>query len=693
MTRQTAQTSFSISKLRNLILVCLVLGVAGYTAVMFSLAQKLAERFGPQVRDDLEWRVQRGAHELARASELGLAVRDGQLVSSSFGVYAKSEDVQAIVAVDASGDQIALHGKSPEGAAQLFQGDPGTLREGKGYLVSWANAEIEGTPIGKVAVVVSTRRLGDALALLDRSSNTALAGGLAALLLGALVVTFFTRAVAQRDAQLSDYAANLERKVDERTRELDERNRGMRLVLDNVVQGFFTVSVDGVMAMERSAIVDRWFGTPEPGQAFSRYLARTAPDYGTWFDMGLEQLRDDMLPAELILDQLPRRFASDDRTFDVSYTPIANGDKIDRLLVIVSDVTETLARERAEREQKELVALFQRISIDRTGVEEFLTEAAGLVGAIRTETDAVVQQRLVHTLKGNCAIYGLESYAELAHAVESDLVEHQAGLNDEQRSSLVSVWKEAMRRVGKLLGSARRDVIEIDRSELEAMSARAKSGVPGPELVSALAEWSREPVERRLERLARQTSSVARRLGKPEPRVEIQGNGVRLDPDGWSSYWSAMVHVVRNAVDHGIEDADLRTLQGKPEAGFVELAARRQDGKLFVTIRDDGAGIRWDRVKQKAQNAGLPSATHEDLVEALFADGLSTRDQASDVSGRGVGLAALRHVVRDLGGTIQVQSSPGKGTTFEFSFEERRVVVLAANAPRAPMASLMPNFS
>lgn len=688
-----AQSSFSISKLRNLILVFLVLGVAAYTGVMFSLAQKLADRFGPQVRQDLEWRVSRGAQELARAAELGLAVSDGQVVKGSFGVYAKSEDVQSIVAVGVDNGIVAEHGRSPEKPDKLFQGKPGELREGPGYLVSWANAEIEGTPIGKVAVVVSTKRLTDALALLDRSSNTALAGGLAALLLGALVVTFFTRAVAQRDAQLSDYAANLERKVDERTRELDERNRGMRLVLDNVVQGFITVGIDGIMSPERSAIVDRWFGTPEPGVRFSSYMEPSAPKYGGWFDMGLSELRDDIMPAELVLDQFPKRFEAGHRTFDVTYTPIHNGDKIDRLLVIMSDVTETLSRERAEREQKELVGLFQRISVDRTGVEEFLMEAGGLVGAIRSETDAVVQQRLVHTLKGNCAIYGLESYAELAHEIESNLVEHKDGLSADQRASLVSVWKEAMRRVGRLLGSSRRDVIEIDRSELDALAARAQAGVSSTELVTAFADWSREPIERRLERLARQATSVARRLGKPEPKIEIAGHGVRLDPEGWSSYWAAMVHVVRNAVDHGLEDAETRTLAGKPEAGTVELSAQRVNGQLVISVRDDGGGVRWDKVMQKAKAAGLPHHTHEDLVEALFSDGISTRDQASDVSGRGVGLAALRQVVRDLGGTIEVESSLGQGTQFRFTFEERSVITLAARTPRAPMTSLVPNFS
>lgn len=690
---ENAQSSFSIRKLRNLILVFLVLGVAAYTGVMFSLAQKLADRFGPQVRQDLEWRVSRGAQELARAAELGLAVADMQVVKSSFGVYAKSEDVQAIVAVGAGDVLVAEHGKAPEGVATLFQGKPGQLRDGKGYIVSWANAEIEGTPIGKVAVVVSTRRLSDAMALLTRSSNTALAGGLAALLLGALVVTFFTRAVAQRDAQLSDYAANLERKVDERTRELDERNRGMRMVLDNVAQGFITVSVDGTMAPERSAIVDRWFGPPPADLRFSTYLEPSAPKYAGWFEMGLAELRDDMMPYELVLDQFPKRFEAGERSFDVSYTPIHKGDKIDRLLVILSDVTESIARERAEREQKELVGLFQRISVDRTGVEEFLVEAGGLVGAIRAEQDPVVQQRLVHTLKGNCAIYGLESCAELAHHIENDLVEHKSGLSDEQRSSLVSVWKDAMRRVGKLLGGARRDIVEIDRSELEALTARAQLGAPSPELVTALSEWAREPIERRLERLARQATSVARRLGKPEPKVEIVGNGVRLDPDGWAGFWAAMVHVVRNAVDHGIEDAETRLLGKKLEHGTIELRAERHNGELSIVVRDDGAGVRWDKVMQKAKSKGLPHHSHEDLVEALFSDGLSTRDQASDVSGRGVGLAALRQVVRDLGGHIDVDSTLGAGTLFRFRFEERSVITLAARAPRVPLTSLLPNFS
>jgi len=683
--------SFSISKLRNIILVCLVAGVAIYTGVMFSLAQRLSERFGPQVRADLEWRVQRGAQELARAADLGLAIGDAEMVKHAFGVYAQSKDVQAIVAVDNDGKIIAKHGTPPK--VDLFTGKPGTMKAAPNYLVSWAEAQIEGTPIGKVAVVVTTRRLQEAQALLDRSSNTTLTGGLGALLLGTVIVSFFTGAVALRDAQLSDYARNLERKVDERTRELDERNVGMRLVLDNVAQGFITIDLHGKMANERSAIVDRWFGTPAADSTLSSYLKGQSPRFVSQLEMGLTELRDGIMPVELLLYQLPARFSAGELTFEATYNPIGNPEAPERLLVIISDVTAAVARERAEREQKELITLFQRIANDRSGVEEFLIEAAHLVGALRDEQDPVVQQRLVHTLKGNCAMYGLEAYAELAHQVENDLIERGAALDSTQRTALVDAWKRTIARIGWLLGGSRKNLVQLDAGEIDALATRVQAGAIPREITSTLSDWKREPVYRRLERLARQSSAVAERLNKPQPKFEIEDHGIRLDGESLAPFWSAMVHVVRNALDHGVEDAESRLLVGKPEAGTIGLSARRQEGKLIVSVRDDGGGVNWERVRDKAAKHGLAHETRDDLIEALFSDGVSTKDEATDVSGRGVGLAALRQVVRELGGSIEVESVAHQGTVFRFLLDERRASGASLTNVRRPRASLMPNLS
>jgi hypothetical protein len=352
---QLPSSSLSIRTLRNLIIVALMIGAALYTAIMFVITDRLSQSLGPQVRLNLEWRAQRGAQELAQAADLGLVIADRDRVIQAFGVYAHSEDVQAIVGVDAAGELVAQHGKVPETLTQIFAGPAGGLRATPNYLVSWAPALVESVVVGKLAVVVSTRRLQEADRLVAQSRDATLLSGLSALVLGMTVVVFFTRAVARRDAQLTDYAANLERKLDERTRELDERNHGMHLVLDNVEQGFVTLSVsDGVLASERSASFDRWFGAPAPGATLSDLLRAQSPNYSDWLEVGLEQLREGFLPAERGLDLLPKRYHANNHIYDVSYRRIGGSD-LDRLLVIVSDVTDKLARERAESEQKALL--------------------------------------------------------------------------------------------------------------------------------------------------------------------------------------------------------------------------------------------------------------------------------------------------------------------------------------------------
>ncbi len=686
----TPKALISLTALRNLLLLALLIGVAGYTAMLFANSQRLKNSFGPQVRADLEWRVLRGAQELARACDVGLVLGDAAVLKKCFGAYATSADVQAIIATDADGKVLTTHGQSPEPVERLFSGKELGMRVAPGYLVSWADATIEGSKVGRIAVVVSTTRLAEANALLARSSNITLVGGSLGLVLGVLVISLFTRAVVLRDAQLSEHAANLEHKVAERTQELDERNRGMRVVLDNVAQGLVTVDLNGVMASERSASIDRWFGTPERAATLSQYLQAHSPAFAQQFELNLMQLADGFLEPALVLDQLPKRLMVGTRTFDVHYTPIGSDEKFDKLLVIFDDVTEHLAIERAEREQKEAVAIFQRILVDRSGVEDFLNEANKFLSELYTQRDPIVQRRLLHTLKGNAAVFGLGSLADHAHQLETELHERDVTsgaqlclLEPAEIQPFDRAWREAMSRVQQLLGGARRDQIELAQAELVGLMDRVRAGLPASEIVNELETWKQEPVERRLEQLGRQASTLARRLGKTAPTLVVDAPGVRFDSRTWAGYWSAMVHAVRNAVDHGLEDAPTRLAAGKPASGRIALTAERTAKQLVISVADDGRGIDWEKVRAKAASCGAPHETQADLVDALFLDGFSTREQVSDVSGRGVGLAALRQAVRELNGAIVVETALGRGTTFRFVFEEpkaRRASIRAVKA-------------
>jgi two-component system chemotaxis sensor kinase CheA len=125
---------------------------------------------------------------------------------------------------------------------------------------------------------------------------------------------------------------------------------------------------------------------------------------------------------------------------------------------------------------------------------------------------------------------------------------------------------------------------------------------------------------------------------------------------------------VRNAIDHGIETADERAAAGKSATGLLILRTSLKAGRLSLEVEDEGRGIDWERVATAARTRGLPTETQRDLEMALFHDDLSTRETATDTSGRGVGLSAVREVCAATEGEVLISSMPGRGTTFRLEW-------------------------
>jgi two-component system chemotaxis sensor kinase CheA len=172
---------------------------------------------------------------------------------------------------------------------------------------------------------------------------------------------------------------------------------------------------------------------------------------------------------------------------------------------------------------------------------------------------------------------------------------------------------------------------------------------------------------------AEQITSLSQRLNKGDVTVHIDDGGVRLPRDCLTGFWSNFSHVVRNAIDHGLEMPDERKQHSKSEFGQIELMTRIERGEVIIQLVDDGRGIDWTHVAERAASMGLPTKTRQDLESALFADGLSTRAEATELSGRGVGLAAVKNTVKAMGGRISVESSIGHGTRFTFTLSLARL--------------------
>jgi len=463
-----------------------------------------------------------------------------------------------------------------------------------------------------------------------------------------------------------DNVIGLERIVAARTHELDAKNQDMKVLLDNVQQGLLTIDRAGRLAPEHSVAVDRWFGSPRTDATWVAYLETISPAFAVSTAMGFAQLVEDVMPLELSLDQMPRRFAIGDAHYNVEYRPIGATEPHANFLVIVTDVTEQVHAERAGDERREAMCVFERVLADRSGLQAFLDDGSRIVAQLQAGevAELAVVKRLVHTLKGNAGLFGLTTVARICHEVEDQLADITAVPAPALYAGLATRWQEVIGEVSRLLGEHAAG-IEIDDAQYAALAAAAKTG-DADAMVREVKRIKLEPTERRLRHFAEQTRRIAARLDKGDIVVRVEDHQVRLAPRRWAPFWGVFTHGVRNALDHGIEPAGERT--GKPPAGVLTLRTYEEGTHVIVEIEDDGRGIDWEAVRTRAHSRGLPATTPEDLQSALFSDGLSTAAQISDISGRGIGMGALREQTRALGGEISVHSRVGAGTLIRMSF-------------------------
>lgn len=160
---------------------------------------------------------------------------------------------------------------------------------------------------------------------------------------------------------------------------------------------------------------------------------------------------------------------------------------------------------------------------------------------------------------------------------------------------------------------------------------------------------------------------MAAKLGK-KIRMVIQGGDIELDRMVWEKITDPLMHMLRNAADHGIEPPDIRKAMGKPAVATIHLSAAREGNQVVLRITDDGQGLNFDAIRESAKKAGIfedpDRITREDLASCIFLPGFSTRETITEVSGRGVGMDVVRENIEDLKGMIRVESAKEKGTRF-----------------------------
>lgn len=235
----------------------------------------------------------------------------------------------------------------------------------------------------------------------------------------------------------------------------------------------------------------------------------------------------------------------------------------------------------------------------------------------------------------------------------------------------VGLLDKLMNLVGELV-LARNQVLQISGSREEAalVAASQRLNLVTSELQEEVMKTRLQAINTVWQKLPRVVRDVSLELGK-KVRLEMEGKETELDRTIIEAIKDPLTHIIRNSVDHGIEDPNTRRALGKPEEGVLLLQAYHEGGQVNIEIRDDGRGIDVVRVRSKAVERGLITAeqaarlTDHDAAMLIFAAGLSTAEHITNISGRGVGMDVVKTNIERIGGTIDVQSVAGHGTTMK----------------------------
>lgn len=384
------------------------------------------------------------------------------------------------------------------------------------------------------------------------------------------------------------------------------------------------------------------------------------------------------------------------KVLDLNWSPITDetGTTL-RLLLCLRDVTDLrVLAKAADAQKKELALIGEILAVRQEKFQEFMGSAkefiaeneALIIAAAGTEArrkEAIaVLFRNMHTIKGNARTYGLLQLTDVVHQAEerydairqgkhewnTELLQTELQLTADVVAQYARINEVTLGRKGpgrrgsvdKFL-MVPKEVVEdlIQRlDEAGAQSAEQKAAAL-QQARDALNQLGAEPLSRMLSGVTDSLPSLAQELGKAAPQVVMKDAGILVRTQLADTLRNVFMHLFRNSLDHGLERPVERTLLGKSEAGSITLSTQLSTNTLTLRLKDDGRGLALQRIKAKAIEQGLLAptavASAHDIAQLIFASGFSTATEVTEVSGRGVGMDAVRGFIQAESGEISLE--------------------------------------
>jgi hypothetical protein len=509
-----------------------------------------------------------------------------------------------------------------------------------------------------------------------------------------IFVLFQSQIVGMRFARAFRQAERLSRDLQ---KEVDRQTRDIRSILQSINQGIFTIRPpDLVIGDDHSSFLTQIIGDRNPAgrnvfEGFfnhtnlsgdKRDQVKTVLDFITGEDELAFESNAHCLPSQLVLHS-----ARGEKILELDWNPIVNEkDVIEKILVCIRDVTRIRALEiEAARNRQELAMVGQILAVDQAHFSRFMNQSEALLQAswrIFRDPQLDMPQRVrelyinLHTLKGMARTYQLDVLTEMVHECENALTRIQRGeeiWGEERIQALLTQVESSFQSYGtlnreKLGRSETLEHVAITHQEwqdlvqnLHQMSSQLDSHVLERHLEQCrriVDRYYYSEAEEVFQELLIGIDSMARELGKDPPEIRIQARGCGFTQEGAALIQKVMTHLLRNAIDHGIEERSERLARNKRPEGLIEIHANEQQGWLHLEMWDDGRGLNLKRIRELSQKNRLIDVSRElkdEAVAALvFKAGFTTRSEVNSISGRGVGMDAVQQFLDEVGGSIAI---------------------------------------
>jgi len=482
-------------------------------------------------------------------------------------------------------------------------------------------------------------------------------------------------------------------------RKVIEKTAAIRNLFDNAEQGFLSFGKELTVDSEYSLKCCEIFGCDIGGQSLPELISGGDVELEDFVQALLKSVfdPDDAARREVYLSLLPEELKVCGKTVSLDYKMIDRDTEASDpiCMVILTDVTERKSLETSLERERSILKMCVAVVANHTDFVNTVTDynyfCSCRIGEILDSSSPVESKyaelfRLVHTFKGTFAYFEMKNTTVKLHKLETEIYKlGQQGMGPGLLKELFegispSGWlEEDYDILRNLLGER---YLKLDRlvvaeesriREIEDKILSAFTGEEGNRLVKEIKRLRYRTLKDMLGHYPVYCQRLAERLEKQLAEFEIQGSDIEVDPEVYSGLCKSMVHIFRNLADHGIEAPEERVYQGKSEIGNITCSIIVNRGCVEIIAADDGSGIDMEETREIAVARGLlaaeeaVAASEEKMLELLFADGFSTVREVNELSGRGVGLAAVKAEVMKLKGSIEVRSRKGIGTSYHIT--------------------------